>query len=56
MPSIARSRIPLVEVNRATDQGLDVSRLLFAKYLLLTGRIDEGVSPEYEPTTLPPAA
>jgi hypothetical protein len=36
---------PLAALVQAEEQGLDLNRLLFVKYLVLTGRLGDGARP-----------
>lgn len=50
MNGFAAETISLSDLVRAEAQGLDLNRLLFARYLLVTGRITENLTDRPAPT------
>jgi hypothetical protein len=56
MDRTSGTRTPLAALVQAEEQGLDLNRLLFVKYLVLSGRITDNPRPSINLNALPLAA
>ena len=56
MNNLSGDTVTLSQLVRTEEHGLNVNRLLFAKFLVMTGRISEGNLSDRQPLTRIPMA